>query len=99
MFVSDADLKAFTLKRPAAQARFLDKLGICYVRRPGGSIALRLAELDAHTHSRPALVSQPVQKREPRLRMAGIDYPMSPGERRWQARRERLERVKKGQKE
>ena len=100
MFVSDADLKAFTgLKRPAAQARFLDKLGIRYVCRPDGSIALRQAELDAHTLSRPALSPPPVQKREPRLRFPGIDYPLTPGEQRWQARRQRLERARKAQKE
>jgi len=93
MFVSTSDLEAFTgLKRPGAQARFLDKLGICYVRRQDGSIALRQAELDAHTLSRPSLAPRSAQNREPRVLVAGVDYPLSPGQRRWQARLERLGR-------
>ena len=93
MFVSTADLEAFTgLSQPSAQARFLDKLGICYVRRQDGSIALRQAELDAHTLSRPALVSAPVPKRESRLHLPDDDSPRSPNDRRWPAKREKSER-------
>jgi hypothetical protein len=50
MFVRPEDLVAFTgLKRSSAQARFLARLGIRFVVRLDGSIALRQAELDAHT--------------------------------------------------
>jgi hypothetical protein len=71
MFVSTADLEAFGgLKRAAAQARFLNKLGIRHVRRQDGSIASRQAELDAYTLSNIAMGSRATQTLEPRLLLA-----------------------------
>lgn len=95
MFVSPEDLEAFTgLQRPAAQARFLQTLGMKFVRRPDGTVALRQAELDAHTISKPFDMKPPARP-EPRLRLRGIDYPLTPGQQRWQNRIERLAKEKK----
>jgi hypothetical protein len=66
MFVRAADLEMFTgLKRPRAQARFLEERGIKFVRRNDGSIALRLLELDRHTLSKP--YEEPPAEPEPQL--------------------------------
>jgi hypothetical protein len=63
------DLEAFTgLQRPAAQARFLEKLGMKFVRRPDGSVALRQAELDANTMLKPFEAKRP----EPQLKSLQI---------------------------
>lgn len=54
MFVSPEALGEFTgLKRPSAQKRFLDALGIKNIERLDGSLAVRQEELDAYTLSRP----------------------------------------------
>lgn len=70
MFISAEDLQAFTGYKSAGwQARFLTGLGMTFVRRTDGSIALRRAELDAHTLSARAL-SPPLielKVREPQL--------------------------------
>ncbi len=53
MFVPPEALKEFTgLKRPSAQKRFLDAVGIKNIERLNGSLAVRQEELDAHTLSR-----------------------------------------------
>lgn len=55
MFVPAETLEDFTgLKRPSAQKRFLDGLGIKSTERADGSLAVRQEELDAHTLSRPS---------------------------------------------
>lgn len=55
MFVPPEILEEFTgLKRPSAQKRFLDTLGIRSVARLDGSLAVRQGELDAHTLSKPS---------------------------------------------
>lgn len=52
MFVSHEALEEFTgLKRPTAQKRFLDAVGIKNIERLDGSLAVRREELDAHTLS------------------------------------------------
>jgi hypothetical protein len=52
MFVPEIDVQKFTgMKRPGAQARFLAKIGMKFLRRVDGSIALRQEELDAYTLS------------------------------------------------
>lgn len=54
MWVSDSDLATFTGKRrPSAQRKVLRALGVVFVIRPNGTIALRTAELDRHTLSKP----------------------------------------------
>lgn len=53
MFVPSEALEEFTsLKRPSAQKRFLDALGIKNIERVDGSLAVRQEELDAHTLSK-----------------------------------------------
>ena len=55
MFVPAETLEEFTgLKRPSAQKRFLDDLGIKSTERADGSLAVRQEELDAHTLSKPS---------------------------------------------
>ncbi len=52
MFVPPEALQEFTgLKRPTAQKRFLDAVGIKNIERLDGSLAVRQEELDAHTLS------------------------------------------------
>lgn len=54
MFVPTDVIEHFTgLKRPSAQKRFLDQLGIKCTERADGSLAVRQEELDAHTLSKP----------------------------------------------
>jgi hypothetical protein len=54
MFVPSEALEEFTgLKRPSAQKRFLDVLGIKNIERLDGSLAVRQEEIDAHTLSKP----------------------------------------------
>lgn len=54
MWVPPEELAAFTgKKRPSAQKRFLDGLGIKAIERDDGSLAVRQEELDAHTLSHP----------------------------------------------
>jgi len=59
MFLSNEDVVALTgRKRPSAQARFLHSLGMKFMRRLDGSIALRQEELDRHTLTKPREVKQ-----------------------------------------
>ena len=59
MFVTETDVQNFTgKKRPSAQARFLERLGMKFTRRLDGSIALRQEELDRHTLTKPPDVRQ-----------------------------------------
>jgi hypothetical protein len=60
MFVSKPDLEMLTGKfRYAAQARVLDSLGLKYTRREDGSVALRQAELNAHSLTAPRPAASP----------------------------------------
>jgi hypothetical protein len=53
VFVPPEALEELTgLKRPTAQKRFLDAVGIKNIERLDGSLAVRQEELDAHTLSR-----------------------------------------------
>lgn len=99
MALSFKDLcRVLDCKQSASLKRILKARGIRWIPDRRGRPTTSEAEYDrAIVAPERALTFTKPPQREPRLRLPGVDYPMSPGELRWQARRERLAREKKKQ--